>query len=302
VLIVACLVLHAATVVAAGCSPCLEAARAEYLDCRSSATGAFLIERHRCIRREPPCVEACLWGKELCVADIGAGAALAACASQTEAAKTSCRAKFAPGSKKLANCIDQAQVTGSNCRYQARLERRPAFVRCQVEFRACSHRCPSGEPSGGIGACRAAARAVFKGLLSRCKQTFRVSRDACLNTDHACAQDCRDARDACTAPVQATLAAATQACTADQAAAAAACHVTYPDSDPALDQCLQTAASNAFLCRDAAGQAATPGLVACEQQYTGCAQSCPSASASASTAAAACTWHDPYASRAGSER
>jgi hypothetical protein len=287
---------------AGGCSPCLQAARAEYLDCSASATGAFLIARHRCIRREPPCVEACLWQQEVCVADIGAGAALAACASQTSAAKTSCRTKFTLGSKKLTNCIDQAQVAGFNCRYQARLKRRPALVRCQVEFRACSHLCPSGGPSDGVRVCRAAARAGFQGLRSQCKQTFQASKDACLNTDHACAQDCRDTRDACTAPVQATLTAATQACTADQAAAAAACHATYPDGDPALAPCLQTAASNAFLCRDAATQAATPGLAACEQQYVSCAQSCPSAGSSAPSAAAACTWHDPYANRARSKR
>lgn len=300
VLVAAGLVLRAATATAGGCSPCLQAARAEYLDCSASATGAFLIERHRCIRREPPCVEACLWHQEECVASIGMGTALANCASQTVAAKTTCRAKFAFGSNKLANCIDQAQVAGLNCRYRARTTRRPAFVRCQVKFRACSRLCPSGEPSDGVGVCRAAARDGLTALRSRCQQTFQASRSACLGTDHACTQDCRDARDACTTPVEDTLTTAIQACTADQAAAAAACRATYPDGDPARDACLQTAASNAFLCRDAAGQAASPSLVTCEQQYVGCVQSCPSAGASAATAA--CAWQDPYAHRARSVR
>jgi len=63
------------------------------------------------------------------------------------------------------------------------------------------------------------------------------------------------------------LAAAMMACTAQEKAAAAACVQANPGGGSALDRCLTTAQANAFACREAALEAAGPGIAACTRQY-----------------------------------
>jgi hypothetical protein len=47
-----------------------------------------------------------------------------------------------------------------------------------------------------------------------------------------------------------------------------------PDSS-ALDSCITAAQANAAVCRDAALNAAAPGLAACVQPYVACVRACP---------------------------
>jgi hypothetical protein len=73
------------------------------------------------------------------------------------------------------------------------------------------------------------------------------------------------------------LAAAMMACTATEKAAAAACVQANPGGGAGFYQCLTTEQANAFACRQAALDAAGPGLAACTQQYLACVRVCPAA-------------------------
>ena len=90
-------------------------------------------------------------------------------------------------------------------------------------------------------------------------------------------ETCRDARTTCNEPARSALASAVAACEAERRAAVAACETANPGGGSALDQCLETADTNAFLCRDAAGQTQAPAFAACVEQYVACVRACPAA-------------------------
>jgi len=60
-------------------SPCLEAARLSYRECRRDAAETHVTSRALCRGRDVTCVQACLVGEVNCIAATGLGAALRTC-------------------------------------------------------------------------------------------------------------------------------------------------------------------------------------------------------------------------------
>jgi hypothetical protein len=260
----------------AKCAPCLRTVRGALGECRSSAAGAFIDARAGCLRRDPACVEACGSGELDCRDATGIGAALGMCASELQTSKGGCRTRFLTESAKRENCVNEALVTGLSCRNGARKSARPALRSCRRTFESCTKRCGPGTPPLGFRICKARTRATFEGELAGCKGQFDVARAGCLFKNYTCVQACGDADDACTAPVTAAFTAAVGSCVAQRAAAEATCRATHPAGGTSLDQCVNAAQTNAFVCRVAARDAARPGLKACVRQSLGCVRACPS--------------------------
>jgi hypothetical protein len=176
-----------------------------------------------------------------------------------------------------AKCIAKAQVADFRCVNQARRSFLQALRGCRQGFKQCIDSCGPGGPPGGAKVCRDQGKAAFGAVLADCKLTFQVTSSGCINKDVTCVQGCGDARVTCEAPTRSMLGAAITACTADQANSIAACLATNPAGSSALDSCITAAQANAAVCRDAALDAATPGLAACVEPYVACVRACPPA-------------------------
>jgi hypothetical protein len=239
--------------------------------------GAFTDALYGCLPRDPGCIGACRFQLEDCRDSTGAGDALVACQVELKGAKDRCRSRFPLGSRKRATCIDRAQADAFRCRRGVLRNFRHALRDCRSAFSGCADACAPGGPAGGVDACTADAKAELQSDLATCKATFEVTASAAINKNATCVQGCGDARDACNAPTTSTLLAATVACTMQEKAAAQACAQANPGGGAALEECLMTAQSNAFACRQAALNAAKPALTACTVQYLGCVKACPAA-------------------------
>lgn len=257
--------------------PCLQAARAELRDCTSNARGAFQEALDGCIARDHVCVDACRSVRADCRDDTGTGPEIAACQARAVMDKARCREQFPPFSERRENCIDRAEVRAARCRREVLRRARRAFRACRQGFRACAGACGPGGPIEGARTCTAEAKAAFEAVVADCRATYQVTASACLNKDVTCVQDCRDARAVCAGPTEASLAAALAACASQQVAAVAACQAANPGGGTAFDQCVTAAQASATTCRDAALDAAAPGLEACTLQYVACVRACPAA-------------------------
>jgi hypothetical protein len=257
--------------------PCREAARVDYVECRQDATTAFALGRELCRDRDPACVQACTAREDDCNSATGIGVALEACLGQQTAATADCRSRFPAGSRKREHCIDNARIAGFQCRKRVRAQTAPARRRCRADFAVCANGCGPGEPPRGSRLCALEARRARSAARMECNRTANADKSACANKDAACAEGCREARTTCNAPARSALASAIAACDAERRAAAATCEATNPGGGSALDQCLETADTNAFLCRDAASKAQAPGFAACVEQYAACVRACPAA-------------------------
>ncbi len=257
--------------------PCIQAARATYRECLSSASGAFVDALGGCVERIPLCVDACRDEQQECrdATDLGSG--LAACDADLAQARARCEARHPPGSIRFAICAYRARVEALRCRHRAARAVRSELRACRVAFRACVAGCPPGSPAGGVDGCRAAAREELDVAARDCRTTFRVTTGGCLGRDATCVLTCGDALDACNAAVQPALDAALAVCAANRTAGLGACAAANPDGGQALDDCLETVHANAFTCRQAAIDAAAPGFTACGTAYLGCVRACPPA-------------------------
>jgi hypothetical protein len=254
---------------------CLEAARVDYVECRQGATETFEFEKQLCRDRDPACVEACAARQDDCAAATGIGPALEACLGQQRAAVADCANRLPRGSKKREQCIDNARIDGFQCRKRVRTGAAPELRRCRADFDVCADGCGPGEPPRGSRLCQLGARRARAMAVAACNQTANADKSACRNKDAACAESCRDARTECDAPARSALAAAIAACEGERRAAAAACQAANPVGSPLLDQCLESADTDAFICRDTATKAQAPAFAACVQQYVGCVRACP---------------------------
>lgn len=257
--------------------PCLQAARSAYRACASSAMGAFLDALDGCLELDHECVSACRAGRQDCRDGTDAGAGLADCDVKLVADKDQCRNRFPPGSKPRAACIFRAEVAGFKCRTGVLRGVVQEVKACNAQFKQCVAGCGPGAPPGGADTCRGEAKGAFTSMLAECRLSRQVTVSGCLDKDLTCLQGCGDTSDVCTAPTLSTLAAAIAACTTQELAAVAVCHGANPGGGPALDQCITAAQASATTCRDAASQAAAPGLAVCAQQYVGCVRACPPA-------------------------
>lgn len=257
--------------------PCVQAAKGGFVECKSSAQSTFHDAFDACIERDRVCVDACQSLRQDCRDATGLAAALLACDAETEAAKEECRSRRPVGSKLRERCIDRAHVRGFRCRRERRHDVRDARRDCRRAFPDCVDGCGVGGPPEGVAACRDEARAVLDAALASCVQNFRATAQGCLDRDITCVQDCADARQLCAAPTQSTLDAALTLCRMEEAAALAACAAANPDGGAGLQDCTTGARASAFNCREAAIDAAGPGLAACAEDYVRCVASCPAA-------------------------
>ncbi len=256
--------------------PCLEAERQSSIECRQNAVETQSVSRTLCRGRDLACAQACVVGEQDCVAATGLGPALAACASEGEAAIQRCLNRFAAGTKRRSQCIDDAQLSTFQCRNGARVSRRGQLARCAVLFRGCVRPCGPDARPPGVRRCLAEAARTKRSAVATCNQTANTARSACFDKDATCVQSCRDTRTTCGQPTQATLAAALESCENTRRTAGATCEATTPVGSE-RQACIQIADANAFVCRDDAREAAAPGLTACEKAYVPCVRSCPQA-------------------------
>jgi hypothetical protein len=254
---------------------CLEAARGDYVTCRQDAGATFALAKQLCRDRDPACVQACAERQQDCNTATGSGAALEACLAQQQAALASCVDRFAAGTKKRDQCLENARIDGFQCRNRARTGTAPELRHCRAEFDACADGCGPGEPPRGARLCELEARRARSTARTQCNQTANADKSACLKKNAACSEACRDARTACDAPALSAVGSGIAACEADRRAAAASCRAANPVGTPLLDQCLEDADTDAFVCRNAAKQAQAPALAACVQEYVGCVRACP---------------------------
>jgi hypothetical protein len=255
--------------------PCLQAARAGRTDCVSSASGTFRDATDACLERDQECVEACRFQLQECRDGTEVGPGLVACQLEVQRAKDRCRNRFPLGSHGREVCIDRAEVAGSQCRRGVVRDFRRALRDCRSMFQGCADACLPGGIPGGVQTCKADAKVALSADLAACRTTFQATASGCVKKDVTCVQGCADTRDSCSAPTQAMLATALATCIAQEKAAAAACGAANPGGGSALQQCLTTAQANAFVCRQAALEAAKPGLATCTQQYVACVPACP---------------------------
>jgi hypothetical protein len=255
--------------------PCIQAARAAYRDCASSAGGAFSDALDGCLGRDRTCIDACRTDRQDCREATSLGQDLATCQLELEASKDECRNAFPPGSKRRAACLDRAEVAHFRCRRGAVSGALAALKACGSGFDACAASCGPGQPPGGVDSCKAQGKSAVVDALRQCKVTRVVTVSACVNKDSTCVLDCSDARDICNAPTQNILAGAIASCHAQRRAALTACQAGNPGGGAALEACVDAAQANAFTCRDAALEASLPGLASCTASYAGCVRACP---------------------------
>jgi hypothetical protein len=255
--------------------PCLTASRSARQDCVSSASGAFQSDLEGCLELDRTCLDACRAERQDCRTATGLGEARAACQQAQAADKAECTARFRVGSRKWARCIYRARTRMFRCRLDASREARRALRECRRSFVACSEACAPGVPPDGVAVCRQEAKAERQAAVDQCQDDFVLSASACIDKDATCVDGCDDARDASNAPTQADFQAAYAQCTSTRNAAVAACQAEFPDDQAALEQCIEDAQAAAFTCRDAALEAAQPGLAACSMTWGECIQACP---------------------------
>ena len=265
------------TVLARTCGdPCLEAARLSYRECRRDAAETHVTSRALCRGRDVACVQACLVGEVNCVAATGLGAALRTCLDDGAAAIKKCVTRFTTQAKKRAQCIDKAQLSAFQCRNGARRSRRRDLVACTAEYRQCAVPCGPNQPPRGSRLCLVQALQTKNQAVATCNQVADADKIACTGKEATCVQTCRDARTTCATPLEDAIDAAEESCEATRRAAVATCQATNPPG-AGRDACIQTADSDAFVCRDDAREAQAPGLAQCTKTYVGCVHACPPA-------------------------
>jgi hypothetical protein len=256
--------------------PCVEAARQSYRECRSDAAGTFLTSRQLCRGRDLACVRACAEDDLSCIEATGLTAALQTCLGDGAAAIQTCLRRFTTQPKQRKQCVDRAQLSAFQCRNQARRSRRRDLARCAVARRRCAQPCGPNDPPPGSRLCQAQALQTKSQAVATCNQVADADKSACLGKEATCVQACRDQRSTCTTPLQTAIDAAIESCEATRRTAVATCQATTPPGAE-RDACIQTADSDAFVCRDDAREAQAPGLTQCTTAYVGCVRACPPA-------------------------
>src|SRR5215472_18232416 len=127
--------------------------------------------------------------------------------------------------------------------------------------------------AGVVGQCIKAAAGDFKDCKAGFKDDFQTAKDACINKDHDCVDACREGRAEC---VDATgFADAIRACNATAQVAIGNCKLAFPPDSDALEQCIDNALTDAFVCRQGVRKADKPALAACRSGFKSCVGVCP---------------------------
>jgi len=265
---------------------CIKAAAGNYKECKGNCKEDFQIAQDACINKDHDCVEACREQRSECIDATGFADLIKACNTTMNAAIANCKMIYPDDPVARDTCIDDAQVTGFLCRLDVRKSTKDALNDCRKGnpdlgiqgFRPCVQDCPVGAgPVEDPKQCRADAAAAYVACLHGCTGDFQFAKDSCRNKDHDCVDACRAGRDACEAPIQAALDQAVAGCKSELQDAKALCN-----GDPT---CITQALVVAFQCRDAAREAAKPGLTDCRlgnpakgiQGFKPCVIACPPA-------------------------
>jgi hypothetical protein len=274
----AALLVLLATATARG-DVCIDGARAEHRDCRATCREDYQTAKDACVNRDHACVEVCRAERAECREATGFDAAIDACNDGRDAAVANCRALYPIGPDRDL-CIDEVQVDAFQCRDGVREAELPELLACRQEFRRCALGCPLVDPAlltEDRRRCRVGARRGYVRCLLACREDFQLAKDACLNRDHACVEECREERHECRAPILAALEAEIAACNATRDDAIATCRSLHPPDSPELDACIDQAQVVAFRCRDEARERARPGLASCREGFRACVTACPPA-------------------------
>jgi hypothetical protein len=121
------------------------------------------------------------------------------------------------------------------------------------------------------------ARDDFRECLSTCRETFQVTKDLCRDVSHDCAEGCRQQFTDCIGPSLADLETCKEDCDSDRDQAVAECRTQYSGNPSALDDCIDTAQVQAFMCRDQCREQTQirAQLRQCRQQFRSCIGACP---------------------------
>lgn len=105
-----------------------------------------------------------------------------------------------------------------------------------------------------------------------CKETFQLTKDTCLNRDHACVEQCRANRSQCRLDTgfDANIDSCNDALEVDRKK----CRVDNPTLGPDRDACIDLAQVKAFQCRDTARERAKLALEQCRKGFRDCASAC----------------------------
>ncbi len=257
---------------------CIKEARSDAKSCGALAREGQQAATDLCLKRDHQCVEVCRADRASCVDDTGIEGSLCDCASALEDAREVCRGLYLPGTPERNTCIDQAQVVAFECRDTVKEVARPALRICRSTFKACAKACGPVDPLDppvDPRQCRSDAKVAFEAAKAVCVEDFQIAKDACLNRDHECVEQCRAVRQDCKGPILDALEQAKDACRATRDLEVANCRNLYADGTPERDACIDQAQVVAFICRDDAHEVARPQLQICRQAFRTCVQACP---------------------------
>lgn len=119
----------------------------------------------------------------------------------------------------------------------------------------------------------------FKECVSTCRETFQVIKDLCRNISHDCAEQCRQSLMGCIGSHLEELGACKEDCEDARDQAVLQCRQQYQGNPPAMDDCIDTAQVQAFMCRDQCREQSQIRLHLrqCRQDFRSCIQACPAA-------------------------
>jgi hypothetical protein len=119
-------------------------AKNAYVQCKSDCREALQTQRDLCKNRDHACVEGCRADRDTCRQPFEdqLDATIAACNAQRDSDVQNCKNLYPEGDPNRDVCIGQAQVTGFQCRDQAREDARSGFQGCADNFQTCAQACP----------------------------------------------------------------------------------------------------------------------------------------------------------------
>mgnify|MGYP005833400481 CR=1 FL=1 len=120
------------------------------------------------------------------------------------------------------------------------------------------------------------AQDEYKECIAVCRETMQVSKDLCRNVDHECAETCRQAYIDCIGPYIEALEACKDDCDAQREQDVQACRDEFGGNPAALDDCIDQAQVQAFMCRDRCREQTQirARLTQCRQALRSCIQGC----------------------------
>ncbi len=123
------------------------------------------------------------------------------------------------------------------------------------------------------------AQEDYKDCIAVCREFMQVDKDLCRNVNHACAETCRDQYRGCVSPHLEALEACKNLCDQQRQEAVQVCREQHQEDQASLDDCVDQAQVEAFMCRDQCREQTQirTRLIECRQQLRSCIQACPPA-------------------------